>query len=656
MKAALLFCPRWSRLSPPVASAVLKSSLIADGVEAKCWDFNNILFHLAGEKDKKYWNWDELNPASTIWPDSSSVEKFLGLYRQELNPYFEQIIAYSPSVIGFTVYGDNLNASYWFLKALKSVLPDALFVFGGPECFTQQRAMARMKNFPELDCAACGEGETVLPAIIKNWENRAWKKLPAGLAYRDENNKIVFSEEVTPLPKFDPEVYPDFSDFYDLPYEDQNRYELWVSKGCPNACVYCSEGALGGRFRPRTAVSLLNELTAAMDVWSQPIKRVLLLGSTLNGDLNALKEFCLSLSKKNIDIELFGQGMFRPGMDYETMTILRKGGLKHITFGLESASANVLRLMNKRMSQNIDLDQAVITTFNAGITVGVNIMVGYPGETEEDFNETLEFVERHHSRLRYVNANLEGVLIPPESPLYVNAEKNGITIDKDNPAYWKSDGNDLLSRMQRVQKLQELCKKYDLKGISIKDFSRPNESLLWYALDCIRKAYLTRAKEVLNQVMLHQKYKKWTAAAQAGYQIIDLLEGEKVTSFIKRYPRGRVQAAYFSLRKILGSVLAGEHFKVIQTKHYDLYLYNTASALKDIGQETAIKLFYFISRAKKMPLSYRAGAHYHLSEIFFRKEMHAESEKECLQCLAINKNFQAAKQLLDKVLKHRNKS
>ena len=111
-------------------------------------------------------------------------------------------------------------------------------------------------------------------------------------------------------------------------------------------------------------------------------------------------------------------------LDFETLKTLRESGLKIITWGFESGSDKVLKLMNKGTNKN-DISKVLKDSHNAGIRNSVYVMIGFPGETKEDFFETIDFLKENSEYIDLIWTSVFG--LQKDSPVYNNPDNFGIT-------------------------------------------------------------------------------------------------------------------------------------------------------------------------------------------------------------------------------------
>ncbi|MDO9572258.1 MAG: hypothetical protein Q7J37_00005, partial [Candidatus Omnitrophota bacterium] len=128
-------------------------------------------------------------------------------------------------------------------------------------------------------------------------------------------------------------------------------------------------------------------------------------------------------------------------------------------------SNNVLKRMGKTFSSEI-LEEVLNNTHKANIVALINIIVGFPGESEEDFQETLEAIERNRKYLVKISA-ISVCLINGESDLDINYRKYELVLSEDfriRAKHWESmDGiNNYNLRRSRAEKAIALFNKLGL--------------------------------------------------------------------------------------------------------------------------------------------------------------------------------------------------
>lgn len=269
------------------------------------------------------------------------------------------------------------------LKALKRSRPDLIIVISG--CMTQQkgRAEALKKRFPFIDIILGTNNQYLLGEKID--EVLAKKK------------KLI---------AVDPAEKPAIDE--DVPVYRTSYPNAWINimYGCNNFCTYCIVPYVRGRERSRDPEHILTEIRRAV---ADGYKEITLLGQNVDSygsDMDSGMNF-YQLLQKIAEID----GKFRirfmtshpKDLSEEVIKLIseHQNFCNNIHLPVQSGSDAVLKRMNRKYTRGRYLD--LIDTIrkympDAGITT--DIMVGFPGETEQDFKDTIDLVKR----VRFQNA------------------------------------------------------------------------------------------------------------------------------------------------------------------------------------------------------------------------------------------------------------
>lgn len=190
----------------------------------------------------------------------------------------------------------------------------------------------------------------------------------------------------------------------DVPYI--GRYaQIYVSEGCPFECAYCSERFAFPPYRSFPEDEIVSACRHQIDKYER--KAVVLLGDSVGTyglDIGSnLPNLIRKLAGLHPEIKIAIQG-FNPYYFlkfYDSMVeFIRSGLVVHLQMPYQSASDRILRLMNRPYTR-AELDKVFGTINGLGFTeFDSHIIVGFHGETEEDFEESIQFALRH--RPKYV--------------------------------------------------------------------------------------------------------------------------------------------------------------------------------------------------------------------------------------------------------------
>ena len=177
----------------------------------------------------------------------------------------------------------------------------------------------------------------------------------------------------------------------------------------------------------------------------------------INGDIKVLETFCDIIIKNKINIGWWGMARIDIRMDRNFIEKMVKAGCRSLSYGIESGSQKVLDLMRKNYTLK-DIEKSIVDTYEAGIKPGISLLVGFPGENEEDFNMTCGLVKKLGKYLSYVNISPLGII--PRTPIDTIKEKIGLRVE-DSINWLTADGkNTPQVRIDRVNILADIANEY----------------------------------------------------------------------------------------------------------------------------------------------------------------------------------------------------
>ena len=176
--------------------------------------------------------------------------------------------------------------------------------------------------------------------------------------------------------------------------------------------------------------------------------------SIFNGDVQRVEKICDLIMKSGLNIQWSAKATLRKEMSYALLRKMKEAGCCSLGYGLESGSPRVLRDMRK----NIDLEEAkriIRDMHKVGIQANCFFIIGYPTETEEDFQLTLNFVKENVGFIHHFE-QVTGCHIEEDSYLGLNLDRYGIVLKQDG---WYSKESTPQIRRQRYDKFRELARK-----------------------------------------------------------------------------------------------------------------------------------------------------------------------------------------------------
>lgn len=461
MKITLIQCPAWTVESPPYALALLVAVLEKNGHKVDCFDLNIEMFNYCNEQiDPDYiinaesWSYDY---RGHVWYNEEKVLNFMQRNSYLIGKLIDSIIGTSAQIIGFSVQSTSKFFSLELARQIKERDPAKIIVFGGFLCSKNCYGVEVLKDFDFIDYICFGEGEESFLSLVNAIENNESDFCPCGFAYRDNRGVIIEGGEGQLIADLDRIPFADFSKFTLSDYT-KKILPISISRGCIKRCVFCNESVHWLKYRARSAKNILNEIEYQL-VNFPHVDMFWFNDSLINGDITMLNELCDLLISRKIKIKWGGQGVVRKEMDGDLLKKMKLAGCSVISYGVENGSSKVLWLMQKGQMYSPELAESIIKdTYDIGISVIFNIIVGFPGEGEAEFKETKDFVQRCKKYAAHIELNT--LLLLKGSYLYDNLDEfNIFPIDgnSDWQLKWKTNDNQNTYEI-RKQKLDELMK------------------------------------------------------------------------------------------------------------------------------------------------------------------------------------------------------
>lgn len=277
-----------------------------------------------------------------------------------------------------TVTNISDRKSRQMIRKVKEKNHDALVIACG--CYVQV-AKEEVDKIKEIDLAIGNDEKKDIVEIVENLKKD-----------RKINNKEINIKDVM--------YEKDFSDFGDVTYTEKTRAVIKIQDGCDRFCSYCIIPYARGRVRSRKPENIISEIKK---IANKGIKEVVITGihiASYGKDLKNDYQLIDLLEEVNkIDgIERIRLGSIEPLLITEEFVNRLKKLEKvchHFHLSLQSGCDSTLKRMNRRytIQQFEEIVNRLRNTYN-DVMLTTDIIVGFPKETEEEFNETYKFLKK----------------------------------------------------------------------------------------------------------------------------------------------------------------------------------------------------------------------------------------------------------------------
>lgn len=318
------------------------------------------------------------------------IEKYKEDYDIFVVDAVQKILERAPMICSFYTLWPYYHITLRIAEELKKVRNDIVVVFGGP-----QATLTAVETLTEMWCVdyiCSGEGENTIVPFVKALKEQKDLSLIPGLYFR-KDSEIVFNGPA-PLTDLDTVPYWDerlFTDEERRSIADGTVKEQYMpidaGRGCPFNCTFCcTSSVLNHSYRLKSAERIVEDIIYYKEKYG--INKFWLSHDALTTNKRLVEEICDCILERNLDIKW--RCTTRVDLLTEELVLkMKASGLSSIDFGLETGSARMQQITNKRL----DLEKTkkmVSFLLKNKIRVMTYVMYGFPEETEEDLNDTMQ--------------------------------------------------------------------------------------------------------------------------------------------------------------------------------------------------------------------------------------------------------------------------
>ena len=450
----------------PAGPALLKGNLQKNGYKCKILDLNadidkNITDPKLNTAVSNYFLYYNFYNENT-WKAVSAL----------IDDWAKQICDINPEWLGISVFSYNSQRATRLLAIrVKYFNPKIKIVIGGAGIYTDKKFPEGLLKTNIVDAFIRGEGELAIIELLKGNTN-----------YPGINGKSpVQIDDVDDIP------FPEYDDYALQTYTNKKglvALPITGSRGCVRRCSFCDIASMWPLYRYRSGGSIADEIKYQVEKYG--VKAFRFTDSLINGSMKAFRDMTVQLSayrnKVGSNKKFFWDSHFiirsQKQMPEEDFKLMAEAGAGTMLIGVESGSQAVRDHMQKKFTQD-HLDYCLAMFEKYKIKCRFLMIIGYPTETQQDFQDTLDMFTRYKHLndkgiIEEVNLGLTLNLLP-NTPLHENKDKDNIVqlnnhindwICKDNPEL------DYKERLRRRIVVQAHCQKLGYKIFNEQNYTK----------------------------------------------------------------------------------------------------------------------------------------------------------------------------------------
>ena len=339
--------------------------------------------------------------------DAASLELTQGETIQELRDY-------GPELVGISIYYHNFREVYPLTQRIQEVT-DAPIILGGPQASSIPEII--LNEYDTVDYLIKGWAEWSIVPMIDMMFNGGSKDDVQGLCWL-ENGELKMNPPAS-LPKnLDELPFParhllqdeyDNHIYFNVLSRRKNMDILVTSRNCPFNCKFCYNVSGHGHYvhSPEYVIREMRELV------NRGVNAIEIMDELFTANRKRVNKILDLIEQENFDLEFRIRSRV-DHVDEELLHRLKKVGTRAVSYGMESGVDRVLGIMNKKTTaaQN---EAACRMTKEAGLIAHSSWVMGHPGETDEEREQTFQFIRRVAPTTFNIN-----ILIPVPDTTYFN--------------------------------------------------------------------------------------------------------------------------------------------------------------------------------------------------------------------------------------------
>ena len=332
----------------------------------------------------------------------------------------KKINGFQPDLIGIGMMTYKYKETYETLNNCRKNFPDIDIVAGGPHISLFREQV--LEDCPSISFGIVLEGEKTIIELCQGKNPSEIK----GLIYRNSKN-IIYTGDKEFIENLDSISFPRYEKFNldKLINKETSALPIVSSRGCPFQCIYCPVNlAIGHKFRVRSPENIVAELK----YWySYGYRRFSFADDNFTLLKDRVYKICDLINQSPMkDLKLScDNGIRADKVDRDLLKTMKETGFWRIAIGVEAGNDKILKIL-KKQEKIEQIKEVIKDACDLGFEVDLFFLVGAPGETLSDLQDSFKIVED----FPIASAYFYNIIPFPKTQLYEWIEKNGRFLKK----------------------------------------------------------------------------------------------------------------------------------------------------------------------------------------------------------------------------------
>jgi len=317
------------------------------------------------------------------------------------NEFLEYLLKENFDIVGIKVFSTTVSSTKKTISVIRRALPKAKIVIGGPQ---PSGDPDNILNYIPADYAFQGESEIGFPKFVdvlaKNIavipQKDSLQDIP-GLLWRNNSEiccnpaRVIEDLDSIRMPAWDlmdPRQFP-----YQRDYAFSYNYPIApfiASRGCSFKCTFCTAGSM--RFRERSIENVMEELKILHKEYG--VQEFNMIDNCCGYRTDYMINFCKALIDSKLKVAWNASGGTRiNSINWEMLGWMKKSRCNQMWVGIESGSPRILKKIKKGITLETVKEKVKLVN-RAKININGFFMLGIPGETKKDIQDTISFAKQ----------------------------------------------------------------------------------------------------------------------------------------------------------------------------------------------------------------------------------------------------------------------